>query len=424
MKKQIKNITCVITALFTMIVCGAISFADTIQIKTMNDARYSVVWIYGEGYSYVTDSSGNKVYTEDGKVQVKKSAWTGSGFAIGNPKKPVEYIVTNAHVVLDGLGDVGDLKVYFSYATNNYVIPTVYKIDAEKDIAVLKLPEPTTLRTALVIAPYDEVELGEDVAAVGYPGVSDIVSDDHTYDTSDVTITKGIISKKTTHSSSNNVKVYQTDADVNPGNSGGPLVNSKGQVVGINSFIIQSDTTKLSYATVMDEVLDLIGRDEVSRNIVGYVLSTDKTFDPLPIIIVACCVVVIAAAAVVVLMMAKKKKTAPAASAPAAQGGANAAIICEKGLLAGRTFPIGSSVIMGRDTQRCGICFPVDAKGISGVHCEIRKTAKGYEIIDRGSSYGTLLGSGQKLTPNVPVFLPDGTYFSLGSAEQLFHIKY
>lgn len=422
-------------ALLTMIVCNVSAFADTIQIKTMNDARYGVVWITCDGYSYVTDENNKIVYNEEGKAYVRQATWTGSGFAIGDPQKPVEYIVTNAHVVKDGLGENGKLKVYFSYATNNYVIPTVYKMDVERDIAVLKLPEPTTLRTALVIAPYDDVEVGEDVAAVGYPSVSDIVSDDHSYDTSDVTITKGVVSKKTTSSSNNNAKVYQTDADVNPGNSGGPLVNSKGQVVGINSFIYSTSTTKLNYSICMDEVLDLIGRDEVNRKIVGYVLSTEIQFDPVPIIIIACCVAA-AAAAVVILMTVKKKKAALAAggvqntssarSAATGNGGNSdgAVIVCEKGILKGRVFPIGSGVIMGRNTEKCGVCFPVETKGISGVHCEIRKTPKGFEIIDRGSSYGTSLGNGQKLAPNSPVYLPDGTYFTLGSAEQLFQIRY
>lgn len=95
-----------------------------------------------------------------------------------------------------------------------------------------------------------------------------------------------------------------------------------------------------------------------------------------------------------------------------------------KGFMANRSFNINGSIVLGRNPQKCTVCYPVDSKGISGVHCQIRQTASGYEIMDRGSSNGTFLGSGERLTPNVPVFIPYGTYFYLGSAEQLFQIKY
>ncbi len=394
----LKRITCVSAALIMAISCGVPAFA----VSTASEARNGVV--------YVSVGGGH-----------------GSGFAIGDPSKPVEYIVTNSHVV--DYGKVGDqATVVFSMAANKQMIGTVVEMDTTKDIAVIKLPEPTTERTGLKLCPSDDVDFDDSFSAIGYP----FNSETNNIDASESTLTRGAISQKR-YDSDHTADVYQIDIDINPGNSGGPLVNSKGEVVGINTYYIsQKDqygtVVKTNYALCIDAVIDMISQDKY-----GYVLSTDKSFNPAPIIIV-CCVVVIAAVAVAVLMAVKKKKaaasasaSAPAvapASAPAAQNGSNATIVCEKGLLAGRTFPIGSSVIMGRDTQKCGICFPVDAKGISGVHCEIRKTAKGYEIIDRGSSYGTLLGSGQKLTPNVPVFLPDGTYFSLGSAEQLFHIKY
>ncbi len=143
---------------------------------------------------------------------------------------------------------------------------------------------------------------------------------------------------------------------------------------------------------------------------------------------------VAAVVVVAVVMVTKGKKqpvqgSAPVQSAAPVQNAAPAQrgtpmLICEKGLLANRTFPIGSGVIIGRNTQKCSVCFPVDAKGVSGVHCEIRRNGSVFEIIDRGSSYGTTLGNGQKFTPNVPVTIPDGTYFMVGSAEQLFQIKY
>ena len=434
MKRVMKRFVSLMIALLTLVVSSTVTFADTVEVNSPSDAINGVVWIRGAAGS---------------------SGWSGTGFAIGDPDKPVEYIVTNAHVVTASgkyVAGTTSLKVYFSYATNDFMIPSIYKIDEERDLAVLKLPEPTTKRTALVLCPSDDIRTGESVATIGYPGVSDEISFEHKYDLTDVTITSGVLSKKTTSKYHGNCSVYQTDAEINGGNSGGPLVNSKGQVVGVNTFTYNV-STKLNYSVCIDELIDL-----VSREAVGYVLSTDapkedpdsvpaittpdepeekNEFDPTPIIIAAVVVVVAAAAAVVVVMMKKNRAqtgaaparaaapVAPAApAAPVSNSTATPVIICEKGLLAGRSFPIGASVIIGRNTQKCGICFPVDAKGVSGVHCEIRRTANGYEIIDRGSSFGTTLGSGQKLTANVPVAIPNGTYFMVGSAEQLFQIKY
>lgn len=431
MKRIMKKIVCAVTLLTAAIMCMIPAFA-AVKISNANDARNAVVFIYGEGYTPAVNENGQYLIDENGYPVPTTGAWSGTGFAVGDPNEPVEFIITNAHVVLDSYGSQCDLKVYFSYAQNDFVIPTIYKIDEQKDIAILKLPAPTDKRTALVLCPSDDVDMNADVTALGFPSISNKLTDNIKYDINDVTVTRGIISRKI-YQNDTMRSMYQIDAYINHGNSGGPLVNSKGEVIGINSEGIEGQAN-VNAAICIDELINIVSRDQI-----GYVLSTDrKSFNPVPIIIIA--VIVLAGAAGVAVSQMKKKKAAPAtaaapAPAPAPQAAAAApaqssgnpngsVIICEKGVLAGRTFPIGSGVIIGRNTEKCSVCLPIDTKGISGVHCEIRKTAKGFEIIDRGSSYGTTLGNGQKLTPNVPVFIPDGTYFTLGSAEQLFQIRY
>ncbi len=117
---------------------------------------------------------------------------------------------------------------------------------------------------------------------------------------------------------------------------------------------------------------------------------------------------------------------APAAGSAVSEIGVShtASITGIKGIMAGRSFPISGSAVIGRNPEKCTICFPVNTQGISGLHCEIRRNGSVYEIIDRGSSCGTFLGSGQKLAENVPTALPSGMYFYLGSTEQLFQINY
>lgn len=363
-----------------------------------------------------------------GVVYIETEAGQGSGFAIGEPGQPVEYIVTNAHVV--GRGREGDrATVVFAAAANRFVIGTVVAIDNKRDMAVIKLPEPTTERTALVLCPSEERDLEDTYAALGYP----FNSITNNIDTDDITMTRGAIALKTFYAD-DGVDVYQIDIEIHPGNSGGPLVNSKGEVVGINAFSIEQldqngNKVLTNYAICIDEVIDFISQSKY-----GYVLTTDLkkgNNNLLIILIIAGAVVVAAAVAVVLVMMSKKKKKSPSdnyashyGSAASGQSYNNAVIIGMKGIMANRSFNINGNLVIGRNAQKCSVAYPVDTKGVSGVHCEIRQANGGFELIDCGSSNGTYLGNGQKLIPNVPVFLPSGTYFYLGSAEQLFQIKY
>lgn len=94
--------------------------------------------------------------------------------------------------------------------------------------------------------------------------------------------------------------------------------------------------------------------------------------------------------------------------------------ICgQGGLFNGRRFELDGSVTIGRQAERCNICYPNDAKGISGLHCQLRKIGNQIELIDLGSSYGTFV-NGQKLSPNIPVRLNVGDRFWLASEKNTF----
>ena len=89
------------------------------------------------------------------------------------------------------------------------------------------------------------------------------------------------------------------------------------------------------------------------------------------------------------------------------------------GVFDGRKFKLQGELLIGRQPGRCGICYPADTAGISGLHCRIRKVGNALELTDLGSSYGTFAND-SKLAPNVPVFLQPGENFWLADPMNTF----
>src|SRR4051812_9010054 len=151
-----------------------------------------------------------------------------SGFVID----PDGYIMTNAHVI-NGAQRIevvippsdadGSLQAALSPRTT--IVPArVIGMTTEIDLAVLKIE---ARLPALPLATYTKVRQGELVFAFGSPGGLRN------------TITRGIVSAVARQTDPDSPLIYiQTDAAINPGNSGGPLVNSRGEVVGVNTFIL------------------------------------------------------------------------------------------------------------------------------------------------------------------------------------------
>ncbi len=144
-------------------------------------------------------------------MRIAGTSGSGSGFVVDS----AGYILTNEHVI-DG---AGRLTVVFDDGTRS--TPSVIASDAARDIALLKV-DATRQLTALPFA--TEVREGDEVIALGYP----LDLDDR------MTVTRGIVSAFRTFGG---VAYVQTDAATNPGNSGGPLLNLRGEVVGMNTTV-------------------------------------------------------------------------------------------------------------------------------------------------------------------------------------------
>lgn len=162
--------------------------------------------------------------TRKQKVQTPKREATGSGVIISADG----YIVTNNHVV------EGADELTVTLNDNREFSARIIGTDKTTDLALIKV-DGKNLPT-LPIADSDNVKVGEWVIAVGNPfGLNN-------------TVTAGIISAKARSLGANGVESFiQTDAAINQGNSGGALVNTKGELVGINAMLYSQTGSYAGY---------------------------------------------------------------------------------------------------------------------------------------------------------------------------------
>ena len=418
--KLSKRIICAIIAVILAVVCGVFSILGLVSShgKSLDGVKNGIVWVL------------EKVYDTSGQLL---TAASGTGWAIGKPGQPVEYIVTNGHVIQYAYQYpkeqpdkyAGTISVYFSAAENDAVQPQVvyYSPPEEKDIAILKLPTPTTKRVPLSIRPSTTVEPGDTAYALGYPGISSEREDYTKYDQSDITVTKGIISKQTTVKGTE-YKVFQMDVAIASGNSGGPLVDDQGYVLGINTLgaikQLDSETTidlGMNYAIIGDELTKILDNEKIP-----YTVKSDSTV--LDIILIILAVALLAAAAVLVFMKPKQKGSSSAAAGGSpANAGKKPVLRGVTGKYSGKSFELGSTrITLGRDQSRCNVVFDANAPGISSNHCTVYYDAVNdcFVLTDNGSSYGTFLGNGKKLSANVSEKLSAGDSFYLADPGNRF----
>src|SRR5216683_2479508 len=151
-----------------------------------------------------------------GDLQPRKTNSLGSGFIIDT----AGIVVTNNHVI----ADADEINVIMNDGTKTKA--EIVGIDKKTDLAVLKFKPPRQL-TAVKFGDSDKLRLGDWVVAIGNPF------------SLGGTVTAGIVSAKNRDISSGPYDSYiQTDAAINRGNSGGPLFNLEGDVIGVNTLII------------------------------------------------------------------------------------------------------------------------------------------------------------------------------------------
>ena len=185
--------------------------------------------------------------------QSQEQIGTGSGVIISEDG----YIVTNNHVIKDASEIEITLNNKKSYQAK--LIGT----DSKMDIALLKIDAKEKLPYT-VFANSDSVKIGEWVLAVGNP-----------YNLTS-TVTAGIVSAKARDLDTSGIQSFiQTDAAVNPGNSGGALVNTRGELIGVNTMISSMTGSYVGYSFAVPSniarkiIEDLMEFGNVQRGILG-----------------------------------------------------------------------------------------------------------------------------------------------------------
>ena len=215
-----------------------------VHIKYVQNSKVKTVDVQSDPFGGFFDpfgffgNPGGQGGTRKQQVQTPKREATGSGVIISSDG----YIVTNNHVV------EGADELTVTLNDNREYSARIIGTDKTTDLALIKV-DGKNLPT-LPIANSDNVKVGEWVIAVGNPfGLNN-------------TVTAGIISAKARSLGANGVESFiQTDAAINAGNSGGALVNTQGELVGINAMLYSQTGSYSGYGfaiptSIMNKVVD------------------------------------------------------------------------------------------------------------------------------------------------------------------------
>ena len=226
-----------------------------VHIKYVQNSKVREVEVQSDPFGDMFDPFGffgQRQQPQKRKVQTPKKEATGSGVIISEDG----YIVTNNHVV-DG---ADELTVTLN--DNREFSARIIGTDKNTDLALIKVN--ANGLPAIKVISSDDIKVGEWVLAIGHPL------------NLRATVTAGIVSAKARSLRANAVEAFiQTDAAINQGNSGGALVNARGELIGINAMLTSPTGSNIGYGfaiptTIMNKVVaDLKEYGTVQRGLIG-----------------------------------------------------------------------------------------------------------------------------------------------------------
>ncbi len=449
------------------ILCGLIALVLSILVlpvpaeakdfpEVLADTKKGVAQIYALG--------------DDGVIL---SSWVGTGFAVGKQGKDSNTFLTNWHVVTgSGEYEVSDVRIWIlqencSIDTHtgepdpklSYECEVLKTTSGYPDYAVIRAKESIKGYKALPLLSSKEVPDGATVYALGYPAIVGSVSVSQ-YGIDDITSTNGIISQHMQYILAENTWVLMHTAQISGGNSGGPLINEDGAVIGLNTYGFGEQDSSINrfcavYIDYAMEGLDSLDIDytiygEEQKGILDKIKSLLKGDEAaeekesngslavvIGVILLGCC-----ATAVVVILVWKKKKDEKAraeAEERCREWDRQEALRrqeeerrrqeqqrkmeLERFRLRGpngQIYPVGNGGTIGREAG-CTITLPANTPGVSRVHCKLEVRGDQLILRDQNSSYGTYI-HGKRIPANTPVALKSGSSFSLGSEKCTFTV--
>lgn len=205
---------------------------------------------------------------------------TGSGLAVGEEGQPSNIFITNYHVVEDAdevyilLDNDWDLSVSAFGGTDDNVHAVKCDVisTGPQDFAILRAARVIDERVSLPLMLSHQANPGDQIYALGYPGVSDTVTHDLTADIDSMTLTSGTISRFVNYETQNS-RAIQIDADINHGNSGGPLITEEGFVIGLNTWGVGNEDGTVNLALEIDYVIDRLNELINSGTLSGFTFT-------------------------------------------------------------------------------------------------------------------------------------------------------
>lgn len=210
-------------------------FLSSIQKEYLKETKPALTEISGCEKLKLTSNKEMLRTTKQTVVTIQGKEKFGSGVTISRNG----YIVTNYHVI------EGEKEIQVKLNSEMQFTATVVKSNRDYDLALLKIEGNNFLN--MNFANSDSIDIGETVFAIGTPVEIQLGQ----------TITKGIISGKR---EINGVELLQTDATINHGNSGGPIVNEKGEIVGIATMkMIGEGIEGIGFCLPSNIVVEMLG---------------------------------------------------------------------------------------------------------------------------------------------------------------------
>lgn len=416
MKHACKRLAAMAMVLICLVAMLAIPASARTDLPTIiSQAKEGVVKLLAVGF----DSYGNV-----------ENAVVGSGFAVGTKGSAPEYFVTNWHVASVYMPehnyafDSDHVRIWIML--DNFTISDVTSLPSEAtsvkcsivriaesgypDYAILRAARPVTECKPLPIRSSESVKQGETVVALGCPAVLDEQS--LSIGSKDITSTTGTVARYMTMTNAGNTNAIVHNANISGGNSGGPLIDENGSVIGLNTYSIVDSYSCAIYSDYVMQVLDQMGIPYMSAG------------SSISVVTIAAAAVAVAAVAVAIYFLLRNRKSTEKSSKEVNPGVGPVSTVPADGykpsfrvqLPDGRIIPVpAGKVAVGRDPN-CQIRLPESAAAVSRRHCTLENSGEFLILVDEGSRNGTFI-HGKRVPAGTKVALKHGSSFCVGTSE-------